>query len=181
LLRHRGLKWRKTRRTFWSRRCWSRASTRSSGYRETGSTGSSKPLGSSGKIRSIQVRHEEAAAFMACAWAIFTGLPRSRTWRSTTLHGGSAGPDPERGSAFGAQPAESRFALCVARRPARAKLDAAAKILYPKPGQARCVQIDLNPARIGLRSPVDIPPGKQWRHSGSAAASAESKRRPKLP
>src|SRR5262245_43544802 len=27
---------------------------------------------------------------------------------------------------------------------------------YPKPGQARAVQIDLDPARIGLRYPVDI-------------------------
>lgn len=27
---------------------------------------------------------------------------------------------------------------------------------YPKPGQARCVQIDLDPARIGLRYPVDV-------------------------
>lgn len=27
----------------------------------------------------------------------------------------------------------------------------------PKPGQARCVQIDLDPARIGLRYPVDVP------------------------
>lgn len=28
---------------------------------------------------------------------------------------------------------------------------------YPKPGQARCVQIDIDPARIGLRYPVDVP------------------------
>lgn len=27
---------------------------------------------------------------------------------------------------------------------------------YPKPGQARCVQIDIDPARIGLRYPADI-------------------------
>ncbi len=27
---------------------------------------------------------------------------------------------------------------------------------YPKPGQARCVQIDLDPARIGLRYPPDV-------------------------
>ncbi len=27
---------------------------------------------------------------------------------------------------------------------------------YPKPGQAKCVQIDLDPARIGLRYPTDI-------------------------
>ena len=27
---------------------------------------------------------------------------------------------------------------------------------YPKPGQAKCVQIDLDPARIGLRYPVDV-------------------------
>jgi pyruvate dehydrogenase (quinone)/pyruvate oxidase len=27
---------------------------------------------------------------------------------------------------------------------------------YPKPGQARCVQIDDNPQRIGLRHPVDV-------------------------
>jgi thiamine pyrophosphate-dependent acetolactate synthase large subunit-like protein len=28
---------------------------------------------------------------------------------------------------------------------------------YPKPGQARCVQIDIDPARIGARYPVDVP------------------------
>ncbi len=28
---------------------------------------------------------------------------------------------------------------------------------YPRPGQARCVQIDIDPARIGLRYPVDVP------------------------
>jgi pyruvate dehydrogenase (quinone) len=28
---------------------------------------------------------------------------------------------------------------------------------YPTPGQARCVQLDLDPARIGLRYPVDVP------------------------
>jgi pyruvate dehydrogenase (quinone) len=28
---------------------------------------------------------------------------------------------------------------------------------YPTPGQARCVQIDIDPARIGLRYPVDAP------------------------
>ncbi len=27
---------------------------------------------------------------------------------------------------------------------------------YPRPGQARCVQIDIDPARIGLRYPVDV-------------------------
>ena len=27
---------------------------------------------------------------------------------------------------------------------------------YPKPGEARCVQIDLDPARIGLRHPADV-------------------------
>ncbi len=27
---------------------------------------------------------------------------------------------------------------------------------YPKPGQARCVQIDINPTRIGLRYPTDV-------------------------
>jgi pyruvate dehydrogenase (quinone)/pyruvate oxidase len=27
---------------------------------------------------------------------------------------------------------------------------------YPKPGKARCIQIDLNPARIALRYPVDV-------------------------
>ena len=27
---------------------------------------------------------------------------------------------------------------------------------YPRPGQARCVQIDLDPSRIGLRYPVDV-------------------------
>src|SRR5205823_4323935 len=27
---------------------------------------------------------------------------------------------------------------------------------YPKPGQARCVQIDIDPLRIGLRYPVEI-------------------------
>ena len=27
---------------------------------------------------------------------------------------------------------------------------------YPKPGQAKCVQIDIDPARIGLRYPVDV-------------------------
>lgn len=27
---------------------------------------------------------------------------------------------------------------------------------YPKPGQARCVQLDLDPARIGLRYPVEV-------------------------
>ena len=27
---------------------------------------------------------------------------------------------------------------------------------YPKPGQARCVQLDVDPARIGLRCPVDV-------------------------
>ncbi len=27
---------------------------------------------------------------------------------------------------------------------------------YPKPGQAKCVQIDVDPARIGLRFPADI-------------------------
>lgn len=28
---------------------------------------------------------------------------------------------------------------------------------YPKPGQARCVQIDIDPARIGVRYPVEVP------------------------
>ena len=27
---------------------------------------------------------------------------------------------------------------------------------YPKPGQAKTVQIDIDPARIGLRHPVDV-------------------------
>lgn len=27
---------------------------------------------------------------------------------------------------------------------------------YPKPGQAKCIQIDLDPARIGLRYPADV-------------------------
>src|SRR6185503_19364313 len=27
---------------------------------------------------------------------------------------------------------------------------------YPKPGQAKCVQIELDPSRIGLRHPVDV-------------------------
>src|ERR671930_319220 len=27
---------------------------------------------------------------------------------------------------------------------------------YPKPGQAKCVQIDIDPARIGLRYPADV-------------------------
>src|SRR6201999_2707230 len=27
---------------------------------------------------------------------------------------------------------------------------------YPKPGQARCVQIELDPQRIGLRCPVEV-------------------------
>jgi pyruvate dehydrogenase (quinone) len=27
---------------------------------------------------------------------------------------------------------------------------------YPKPGQAKCVQIELNPTRVGLRYPVDV-------------------------
>ena len=27
---------------------------------------------------------------------------------------------------------------------------------YPKPGQAKCVQIDIDPTRIGLRYPVDV-------------------------
>ena len=26
----------------------------------------------------------------------------------------------------------------------------------PKPGQAKCVQIDIDPARIGLRHPVEV-------------------------
>jgi pyruvate dehydrogenase (quinone)/pyruvate oxidase len=28
---------------------------------------------------------------------------------------------------------------------------------YPKPGQAKCVQIDIDPVRIGLRYPTDVP------------------------
>ncbi len=27
---------------------------------------------------------------------------------------------------------------------------------YPKPGQARCIQIDIDPTRIGLRCSVEV-------------------------
>ena len=46
----------------------------------------------------------------------------------------------------------------------------------PKPGQAKCVQIEIDPTRIGLRHPVDVGSGRRCQDdSQRAAAAAEAK------
>ena len=53
---------------------------------------------------------------------------------------------------------------------------------YPKPGQARVVQIDIDPMRIGLRYPVECGlVGDTARRAGGAAAEADDARRSELP
>ena len=49
---------------------------------------------------------------------------------------------------------------------------------YPKPGQAKCVQIDTDPTRIGLRHSVDVGLVGDCRRilAGSAAADPEKNR-----
>ena len=53
---------------------------------------------------------------------------------------------------------------------------------YPKPGQARAVQIDLDPARIGLRYPVEVGlVGDAQATLRGAAAAARAQRGPRVP
>src|SRR3546814_5333997 len=42
---------------------------------------------------------------------------------------------------------------------------------YPKPGQARCVQIDLDPTRIGLRYPTEVGLRSEERRVGKECVS----------
>lgn len=52
---------------------------------------------------------------------------------------------------------------------------------YPKPGQARTVQIDRDPARIGLRTPVEAPLAGDWNTAlARMEASTESPLRPQV-
>ena len=49
----------------------------------------------------------------------------------------------------------------------------------PKPGQAKCVQIELDPTRIGLRHPVDVAlAGRCQDDSACAVAAAEDEEDP---
>ena len=48
---------------------------------------------------------------------------------------------------------------------------------YPKPGQAKCVQIDIDPTRIGLRYPADIGLAGDCKRSWRASCRSSSARR----
>ena len=53
---------------------------------------------------------------------------------------------------------------------------------YPEPGQARVVQIDHDPKRIGLRAPVECPlVGDFFRRARGSGAKTHEARRPELP
>src|SRR5438552_1713771 len=155
------------------------------------------------KVRFIHVRHEEAAAFMACGYAKFTG--RLGVCLATSGPGGihllnglydakldhqpvlavtgmayhdligthqqqDVEPDkPLLGKA--AVPDDSPFTTgpvgLLGSAPSQEALEACDTLLmvgtsfpyiefYPKPGQARAIQIELDPMRIGLRYPAEV-------------------------
>lgn len=83
------------------------------------------------KIEFVQVRHEEMAAFMACGHAKFTG------------HVGvclaTSGPG----------------AIHLLNGLYDAKMDHQPEFL-PKTGQARCVQIDIDPRMLSIRYPAEV-------------------------